>query len=444
MATAPEAISVPLAGGITGKLEEPLPQEETVPLRRNRSFRLLWTSSAISGSGSSVSTVVVPILAVAVLKASPTEMALLGAMGTVPALVLFVPAAMMAETVRSRIRVVASAQVILGCLVFLVPLLWWAKLLSIGALLAIIGSKAVVGVFSGATSSPLLKELLPRKQLVEANGTMNGTASASDIVGQAIGGGLLAVLAAPVILLVDAVSFLVGAAFTSRVRVPPQPPAEQPVGEKKFSLRAVGRIGAGLVKRVDVWCLMAIALSNGITETIFVIFAIRTLHVHPDQLGLLVAAGAIGGVAGGFSVGWVSARCGRWTVPFGLGVTILSLAPLPFVHGGALAYLSVVNLELCGAFGGTIVVAAVFGDIQGRAAPGTIARTMALAHNALQVAALAGLFVGALVARLASTRAAITTSVLLLVALSVPLCALVGISTGPSAGAAAHGKELVS
>lgn len=437
MATAPEAISVPTLGGIAGKVEEPVPEEATLPLRKNRDFRLLWASSAISGSGSSVSTVVVPILAVAVLKANPTEMALLGAMGMLPALVLFVPAAMVAETVRARIRVVASAQVILGCLVFLIPLLWWAKLLTVGALLAIIGCKAIVGVFSGATSSPLLKELLPRKQLIEANGTMNGTSSASDIAGQAIGGGLLAVLAAPVILVVDAVSFLVGAVFTSRVRMPPQPPAERPPGEKKFSLRVVGRIGAGLVKRVDVWCLMAIALSNGITEAIFVIFAIRTLHVHPDQLGLLIAAGAIGGVAGGFSVGWVSARFGRWTVPFALALTILSLAPIPFVHGGAVAYLSVVNLELFGAFGGTVVVAAVFGDIQGRAAPGTIARTMALAHNTLQVAALVGLFLGALVAHLATARVAMTTSLLLLVALSLPLCALVGTSSRGTAGLSA-------
>lgn len=392
-------------------------------LWNNRGFRTYWSALAVSGAGSAVSIVVVPIIAAATLGASPAQMALLGAAGMLPGLFLQVPAAMWSDSIRSRLGIMAAAQVVLGALVALVPLLWWLGALTFERLLAIVAMKAVIGVCLAATSGPVVVELVPRDQLVAAGGRLSGTRSATDIAGQAAGGALLAVLAAPVILVADAVSFLVGAFLTRRIRPPADaapPPAPRTRG--RASVGEVVAIGRELATRRGVWCLTAIALVNGITEAVFVLFCLHALDMRESAIGLLLAVGAVGGVVGGFLVGRVAERMGRWTGAVGLLATLWSVAALPFVGPGWLGGAAVVNFELAGAFGGTIVIAAVFGSLQAEAAArGTVARTMALANNILQVAALAGLAVGGAVGAMAGERTALTVAAVVLACVTPPL-----------------------
>lgn len=62
---------------------EPL---HAVPLRKQRDYRLLWSARTISITGSEVSKLAVPLTAVTLLAASPSEMGLLTAASFVPAL----------------------------------------------------------------------------------------------------------------------------------------------------------------------------------------------------------------------------------------------------------------------------------------------------------------------------------------------------------------------
>ena len=127
----------------------------------------------------------------------------------------------------------------------------------------------------------------------------------------------------------------------------------------------------------------------------------------------------LGGVAGGFLAGRISARLGNATILVGLVATVISIAPLLVANPGWQAQAAIVNFELASAFGGTVVVAAAFGRIQRLALPATIARTMAVATNTLQAAGLAGTAVGGTVASIASPRAALGVGVGLLVVVSV-------------------------
>jgi hypothetical protein len=100
------------------------------------SFAWYWSSTAVSGTGNAVSTLVVPIVAAVDLHASPGGMSALVIVGMLPSLVL-----------------------------------------------QVVVAKAVSGVVQSAFAAPLVVDLLEPEDVVGATGKINGTMSATDIVG---------------------------------------------------------------------------------------------------------------------------------------------------------------------------------------------------------------------------------------------------------------------
>jgi hypothetical protein len=380
----------------------------------------LW-SIAVSGTGTSVTRLVIPIMAVTLLSASASQMALLTAIGVVPAILFQVVAGMWADAAgNSRIRMMVITDVLAGVLIALVPVLWAAGLLTFGVLIVVMTVKSIVGVCQFAFSSPVIVDVVPSEDLVSANGKASSVRSVTDIAGQALGGALIAAIALPLTLITDAVSFFLSAAMASRIHLVNMPaaPGEGSSRRDQFSVRNVLGIARHLLVRIDLLSLTTIALVGGLTETLIILFCVHTLHIDGSVLGLLIATGAIGGVAGGLVAGQVVTRFGPWAVVIGAAATVLSLLPLPFAGPGVWAGLAVVNAQLSAAFGGTIAASAVFGSIQGDAAEGTVARTMALTSNVLQVSALAGILVGGVVGQDSSPRTGITLGLILLAVMS--------------------------
>lgn len=384
-----------------------------------RAFAWYWSSVAVSGTGNAVTALVVPIVAAVDLHATPGQMSVLVAVGLVPSLLLQVVAATWSDHSRHRVALMVAADIASGVLIGLVPLLWLRSALSFPVLVGLMTIKAISGVGQSAFASPLVVDLLPPEDVVGATGRLNGTMSATDIVGQALGGGLLSVLAAPVVLVVDAVSFFVSGGLASRIRLPARDAGQD--DSVRWSVRALARNTRALLGRPDFAGVLVIALVNGVTQTVFVIHCTRTLHVAPALLGPLLATGAVGGVAGGLLAGRIARRSDRLGVTLGLAATLWSLVFLPFVRPGIGAVLAIVNFELAGALGGTVIIAAVFGAIQNAAAAGTVARTMAIATNGLQVAALLGALVGGLLGERVSTATVLAVAVAVLIVGAVPV-----------------------
>jgi MFS family permease len=389
------------------------------------SFRWYLSSIAVSGTGTAVTGLVIPIMAVVDLGASAGQMAILTAVGMIPSLLLQVVAGMWADSGSiSRIRMMVITDIMAGVLIGLVPVLWLTGILNFWLLIVVMAVKAVVGVCQLAFSSPLIVEVVPSERLVAANGQVSSVRSVTDIAGQALGGALIAVIALPYAVLADAVSFLASAGMASRIRIMNAAAAAAGSRRDHFSIASMRGIARRLLTRADLLSLTTVALVGGLTETLIILFCVRTLHIERSILGFLIATGAIGGVVGGLVAGKVVARFGSWAVLIGAAATIASLLPLPFVGPGFLAGLTTVNLELCGAFGGTIALAAVYGAIQNDAAEGTLARTMALATNVLQVASLTGILIGGIVGERTSPRTGLTLGLVLLVIMSAVVFAM--------------------
>jgi Na+/melibiose symporter-like transporter len=198
------------------------PARSAALFRRNRNFLWYLSASFVSGIGSAVTVIALPLFAVVTLHASPAATAMLAAVGIVPSLLLQVPAGVGADRLGtvSRLRFLILSRLIAGVFVLLLPILWAVGVLTIPVLLIVRGAQSLVGIVAAACGTPVLVEMLDERDLVEASGQLQGTSSATEVLGQALAGGLIALFAAPLALVADAISFGASALLTSRVSLP--------------------------------------------------------------------------------------------------------------------------------------------------------------------------------------------------------------------------------
>jgi predicted MFS family arabinose efflux permease len=114
-------------------------------------------------------------------------------------------------------------------------------------------------------------------------------------------------ISAPVTLMVDAVSFIGSAISLSRIR-PVEPevePAEH--GHLTAGMRYV--LGSPIV-RPGLAATTTINFFNFIFFALFTLYAVRYLDVQPGALGLVLGAGAVGGLIGAIFTGRIVRRIG--------------------------------------------------------------------------------------------------------------------------------------
>ncbi len=384
------------------------------------SFLAYWSAVGVSQFGSAVSTMAVPLIAVVTLRLTAGQMAWLTVFETLPALLVRVPAAAWSDRLRGRLFPMVGCNVVQAVIMGAIPLLWWQGRLSFPALLLLVTAASLALGVNTSLSPPLLVRIVPGEHLVDANGRTSATRSVADISGPAAAGALMAVLAAPLVVLVDAASFLLSALLLLRVRVPREP--GQARGRRAGGTAGdIPRLARDLARRSGVQAMVALSFVQGTVQPILVLFMTDELRLGKTAIGLLVSLGAVGGVGAGLLVGRVLGRYGPGrTVALGAVVSVCSLAALPFAGPGFSGAASVVLFELASSFGGTIMAATVFGALQGTAPEGKVARVMALTGTLLQIGALAGISAGGTLAELAGLRTAVGIAALLMPLVLLP------------------------
>lgn len=257
------------------------------PPARRSSFRRFLTAAVISSAGSSVTAVAMPILVVQLLDATPLEVGVVNAAQFIPYAVLGLVAGVYVDRWRRKpILVWASVgrAVTLGA----VPLLWLAGLLHIWVLIVVLLLFGSFSVFGFAAMQSLLPRLVPRSQLVQANARLDQADAAATTLGPSIGGGLVGLLGAPLVIAVDAISYLVDAALNSSLDVDePRPTAHarnltrEVRDGLKFTYRH--RTLNPLAVSTHVWFL-----ANGAALTVLSLFALRSLGFSAYTYGLLL------------------------------------------------------------------------------------------------------------------------------------------------------------
>jgi MFS family permease len=263
-------------------------------LREDGVFRRYWSAHTISLFGDQISMLAVPLVAVLALDASPTQMGYLTAAGWLPYLLFALHAGAWVDRRGRRRWTMIAADVGRAAVLVTVPLAYAADLLTLPHLYAV---ALVVGAFSvlfGVADTSLFVSIVARERYVEANSLLNGSRAFSYVAGPSVAGGLVQVLTAPVALVVDAISFLGSAIFLGRI-APREVPSDPEGGGVLVGLRWIAQ---SAVVRPSLLATATLNFFNFVFWALFVLYATRSLGVSPGTLGLVLGAGAVGGVVG--------------------------------------------------------------------------------------------------------------------------------------------------
>lgn len=323
-----------VAAPITSPATPPLPPGTQAPapsLFRHRDFMLLWTGQSISELGSSVTTVALPLIAVVLLHASTFEVGLLSAAVTVPFLVIALPAGLVVDRVTKRWLMI-GCDAIRMLAIGSVPAAGAFGALTLGQLYAVAIVGGVCTVFFDVAYQSYVPSLVSPRQLLDGNGKLGATQEVARVVGPGLGGALFGLVRSAA-LSADAVSYAVSTVsmLAIRTREKRSVPAGPRAGLRAELLAGLSFALGHPVLRKIMACTSTANLFFSMASAIEIVFLVRVVHVSPSYTGLLVAAGGLGGVAGGILSRPIGRRVGTariiWVAPLVLGLPAV-LIPL--------------------------------------------------------------------------------------------------------------------
>ncbi|MEV7535605.1 MULTISPECIES: MFS transporter [Streptomyces] len=319
----------------------------------HRNFRLLLVGETTSKLGTSVTSVLLPLVAVTTLHASPFVMGVLTAAAWLPWLVIGLPAGAWVDRLPAR-RVMLVCNAVSAAVFASVPAAWWLGALTIQHLLGAALLSGAASVFFSTAYSAYLPQLVPTDALMRRNAQLQGGDQAARVAGPGLGGLVAQTLGGVPGLLLDAGSFLVSSLCLLGIRPDgprPAPAPRRPLGKEiAEGLRFV--LGDRLVLAVTAFGA-AVNLAMAGLQAVQIVFLVRTVGVGADTLGWLVACGGLGGVLGGLAAGRLAERLGSaralLTVqaaasPFGLLLALAAPGPRLafFVLGSVVLFAGVV------------------------------------------------------------------------------------------------------
>ena len=302
-------------------------------LWRHRDFLLLWSGQTVSDVGSSVTTLALPLLAVTVLKATTFEVSAISVLTSLAFLLISLPAGVIVDQVRKH-GLMMWCDILRMLLLGSIPLaavLWHVTLWQLYIVATLAG---ILTVFFDVSYQSYLPVLLSGEQLVDANGKLGATNSFAGLVGPSLGGALVGLIGAAKAVAVDAGSFAVSAVSLFLIRTPEAKPERRP---EHVTFRAAMHEGLNFVVkhpilRKIVACTGTSNFFGSASGAVDIVFLVRILHASPTVVGVVFSLGAIGGVIGGLSAGWLGKRIGSARI-----IWVSILVPSPLILGVPLA-----------------------------------------------------------------------------------------------------------
>lgn len=322
---------MPSAASAVSDSGRPVPSS----LWRDGDFRSLWVGQTASQLGEHASLVVLPLFAVLTLRAGAGELGVLRAVGQAPILLLSLFVGAWVDRWRAHTVMVVTdigRTLALGAAAA-AGLLGW---LGLPALLVAAFAVGALSVFFDVAYQASLVRLVQRDQLVRGNSALEGSRSAAQIVGPALGGALVSLLSAAAAAASSALFFALSFLSIRRIHRRESMPehSERPS-------RVWRRIHDGVRFVVRETSLRTVCLASAAFQfsfaammTVYLLFLPRELHLSGTAVGLALAATGPGALLGSMLAARLPGR-------FGHGAVLVSAAALadgvflcvPALHG---------------------------------------------------------------------------------------------------------------
>jgi len=287
--------------------------------------------------GEHATLVILPLIAVLTLHADAGQLGVLRAVGQAPILVLSLLVGAWVDRWRSRtVMVLADLGRALALGGAVVAVLLGG--LGLPSLLVVALAVGALSVFFDVAYHSSLVLLLKRDQLLRGNSAIEGSRSAAQIGGPALGGVLVSLLSAPIAAASSALFFVVSFLSIARIR------RREPIPERSGRPpRVWPQIHEGLHFVASETSLRTVCLASAAFQfsfaalmTVYLVFLARELHLSGTAVGLVLAATGPGALVGALLAARLPGR-------FGYGTVLVSAAVLgdgvmlcvPALHGPA-------------------------------------------------------------------------------------------------------------
>jgi MFS family permease len=295
-------------------------------LWRDRDFVRLWLAQSVSAFGSRITREGLPIAAILTLGATAPQVGLLSALSYGPALVVGLAAGGFVDRSKRR-GLMMGADLLRAVILASLPIAALLHMLSLPHLYVAAALVGAASVLFEIADHAYLPSLVGRNDLVTANSSLSTTESVAEIAGPALAGTLFQILAAPIAIALNAVTYLVSALFLAGIRKAEPTPEPEPHARWTDDV-ALGFTAAWRHPLVRPILLMTSAqsLAGGIFGATYMLFCLKVVGLGPALLGVAIAMGGVGALAGSVLAGWLSRR-------FGVGPSILGAQALFGVVG---------------------------------------------------------------------------------------------------------------
>lgn len=300
---------------------------------RNRNFALLWWGGLVSMTGDYMLFVALPIY---IYQATGSTLAtsLMFIAGAIPRVLLGSLAGVFVDRwPRKRTMVVCNLLLALGVTPLLIVALggptWLVYVVAI--------FQSSVNQFFGPAENALLPTLVKRGQLTSANALNALNNNLARLIGPAVGGIVVSFSGLTGVVAFDLTSYLVAASLIAYMKLPTTITTRihrerSPLADTLRTLGLEWREGLWVILRHRTVALLVgtktfTSLGEGVFSVLLAPFVTEAFSGGALELGWVLSAQAIGGIAGGAAIGWLGGRVAP-TYLLGFGALLLGIIDL--------------------------------------------------------------------------------------------------------------------
>jgi MFS family permease len=285
----------------------------------------MWLSILFSNLGGQITLLALPLTAVFLLDASPTQMGLLTAMEIAPFVLLSLPGGVLIDRMQ-KLPLYIAGEIFMGCTLLLIPLAWSLDALNMPLMYAVSFALGTVYTIAGSASQIVLTQLVGREKLVEAYSQNAIAGSMAEVLGPGMAGLLIRVFGAPLALVMDALLLIGSVVMLRGIRIHEVVPPRSTWKDRSFKDELMK--GVNFVKSQKMLIEMAATVGAWqffaqLALSVQIIFAVKDLGLDETLVSMSFVALGIGSVLGGMAGPKLSSRFGPGPALI-LGIAITS------------------------------------------------------------------------------------------------------------------------
>ena len=309
----------------------------------------LWAGQTAAQVGFQVGTLATSAIAITVLHASETQIGILSGLQTLAFLIVGLPAGAWVDGWRKRHVMITANLARIAALVS-IPIAYAFFSLTIAHLMVVAALLGLSTVFFDVAYQSYVPMIASKRYIGAANGRLEASYQVGRAGGPGLGGWLLGVLAPPLAYLLTASTYVCSTWAIWRIRTPEPRPAHSDASLRSQIVEGLSFVRGQRLLFPLFSCIACAAFAGAGISVLLPILVLRTLGMSATQLGLLLSAGALGGILGALTrPAWITRLgIGRCIVITNIvGVSALLAQPasvhVPFTAAWVIACSGVVS-----------------------------------------------------------------------------------------------------